>query len=61
MAKFVKQYKPTRQVQAYAKKIAFALHSAIEGILDAGRLLAEAHDKLGRKAWLDMVSYDVRY
>lgn len=61
MAKFVKQYKPTRQVQAYAKKIAFAWHSAIEGILDAGRLLDEAHEKLGRKAWLDMVNNDLPF
>lgn len=61
MAKIVKQYKHTRAVKAYAKKIAFAWHDAIEAILEAGRLLGEAHDRLGRKVWLDMVNNDLPF
>ena len=61
MAKFEKQYRPSRQVKKYAKEIAVAWHSALKGILDAGTLLNQSSKELGRKAWLDMVNNDLPF
>ena len=61
MAKIITLYKPTRQVQTIAKQITLAWHSALEGILEAGRLLNDAHETLEPKAWLDMVNNDLPF
>lgn len=61
MNKSVSKYQPTKQVQTYAKKISKAWRQAFEGILEAGRLLQEAHDRLEPKAWLDMINNDLPF
>jgi hypothetical protein len=61
MIKSVSKYQPTKQVQTYAKKISIAWRQAVEGILEAGRLLQEAHDRLEPKAWLDMINNDLPF
>ncbi len=61
MATLVTQRKPTNQIKAYVKDITVAWRNALDGILEAGRLLKEAHQRLDDKAWNRMINNDLPF
>ncbi len=61
MAKSIAKDKPANQIKAYVKEITVAWRKALDGILEAGRLLNEAHERLDDKAWHNMVTNDLPF
>ena len=61
MAKSITVIVPTNQSKAFVKNISAAWRKALDGILEAGRLLNEAHNRLDDKAWHNMVTNDLPF
>lgn len=51
----------TKQTAKYVKAISAAWKRALEGILEAGKILAQAEKDLGRKQWLAMVENELPF
>jgi hypothetical protein len=56
MPKLGKAYTATKEQREYGKRISKCWQAAVASIIEAGTILKEAEEKLGSKAWNEMVA-----
>jgi hypothetical protein len=61
MSASITPYKPSRRIQSYTSKIKKAWRKALDGILEAGLILHEAHEKLDPNSWQNLINHELPF